>query len=584
MANPIHRRRLISRSRDVRLERSVRPVMERVEGRLLLAGDVFTVNSTGISLSGTGTSGTLPYVISLANADTNSDGSEIVFNPAVFSSSSPQTISVGATLTLSGTSGPEVIDGPGAGVVSISGGHAFQVFDVESGVTATISGLTITNGSAAYGGGVDNFGELTLTECTISGNSALRFGGGMCNRAGTASLSGCTIVGNHVGAFPGGYGGGLGILGAAAATLNGCVISGNTALYNGGGVWNEQAVSLYDCTISGNTAGSDGGGLCPDKSTAALTDCTISGNVAGAGGGDYGGGGLLLDEASATLTSCTISGNSAPTGGGVFLYNGVATSQATLTDTIVAGNTTTGGGPSDIAGTAGFTNGLTGSFNLIGTGGSGGLTTNNAGNIVLTSLGNLGLGPLADNGGPTLASNNGLPTPTMALLTGSAVIQNGTTAYYTGTTNPITTDQRGLPLDAPKPDIGAYQVQPPPAATTEPATAVTSTAATLNANVDPEGSETMVWFVYGTDPSLATNTPTMPRQSIGGGTGFVPVERGADRAGAGRHLLLRSRCPKWRRNDRRRDPRFHHGDARPARRHDRGCVGQRHQRNAQCER
>jgi hypothetical protein len=71
------------------------------------------VNSTGSGTSGSGTSGTLPYVISQANANTNSDGSEITFDPTFFSTQ--QTIDVEATLVLSETSGSEVIEGPEAG-------------------------------------------------------------------------------------------------------------------------------------------------------------------------------------------------------------------------------------------------------------------------------------------------------------------------------------------------------------------------------------------------------------------------------------------------------------------------------------
>ena len=72
------------------------------------------------------------------------------------------------------------------------------------------------------------------------------------------------------------------------------------------------------------------------------------------------------------------------------------------------------------------------------------------GNIVLTSLTDLGLAPLANNGGPT---------QTMALLPGSPAIGAGVIADYPGTTTPITTDQRGDPLDTPNPDIGAFQTQ-----------------------------------------------------------------------------------------------------------------------------
>ena len=47
----------------------------------------------------------------------------------------------------------------------------------------------------------------------------------------------------------------------------------------------------------------------------------------------------------------------------------------------------------------------------------------------------------------------------MALLPGSPAIGAGVIADYPGTTTPITTDQRGLPLDSPSPDIGAFQSQ-----------------------------------------------------------------------------------------------------------------------------
>ena len=87
---------------------------------------------------------------------------------------------------------------------------------------------------------------------------------------------------------------------------------------------------------------------------------------------------------------------------------------------------------------------------MIGTGGSGGLADGVDGNIVLTSIANLGLAPLGNFGGPT---------QTIALLPGSPASGAGVIADYPGTTTPITTDQRGEPLDTPNPDIGAFQTQ-----------------------------------------------------------------------------------------------------------------------------
>ena len=116
------------------------------------------------------------------------------------SSPSQQTITLGATLVLSETAGPEVIDGPGAGLVTVSGGGAVSVFEVDSGVTASLSGLTISGGSTAgNGGGLYNYGTTTLTNCTVSGNSAAESGGGLWNGGSgpaTLTLADCTISGN----------------------------------------------------------------------------------------------------------------------------------------------------------------------------------------------------------------------------------------------------------------------------------------------------------------------------------------------------------------------------------------------------
>ena len=51
------------------------------------------------------------------------------------------------------------IDGPGANTLDISGNSAFQVFNIASGVNATVAGLTVTEGfSESNGGGIDDSG------------------------------------------------------------------------------------------------------------------------------------------------------------------------------------------------------------------------------------------------------------------------------------------------------------------------------------------------------------------------------------------------------------------------------------------
>ena len=57
------------------------------------------------------------------------------------------------------------IDGTGQTVV-VDGNNDGSVFTVNSGVTASISLLTIRHGNAANGGGINNSGILTVTNST----------------------------------------------------------------------------------------------------------------------------------------------------------------------------------------------------------------------------------------------------------------------------------------------------------------------------------------------------------------------------------------------------------------------------------
>ncbi len=259
----------------------------------------------------------------------------INFDPTAFAT--PQTITLtSGQLELSDTTGTETITGPAAGV-TVNGGGASRVFQVDSGVTASISALTITGGnSASLGGGLYNLGTTTLTNCTITGNSA-RNGGGL-NNHGTA-------------------------------TLNSCTISNNTAAFSGGGLQTAGGtLKLTNCTVSGNSAGTNGGGLYSSNGgTATLLDCTLSGNMAGG------------------------------EGGGLYNHVGDTSSHATVTfgNTIAAGNTTGNLGP-DVFGSF-----VSKGHNLIGeTDGSTGWVSSDLTGTIAAPLNPL-LAPLGNYGGPT---------------------------------------------------------------------------------------------------------------------------------------------------------------------------------------
>jgi len=63
---------------------------------------------------------------------------------------------------------------------------------------------------------------------------------------------------------------------------------------------------------------------------------------------------------------------------------------------------------------------------------------------------------------------------------------------------------------------------PPPAATTDNVTTITTTGATFLGTVNPNGFSTEAWFEYGLDNSLATSDNTAP-QPVGSGTSDVEV-------------------------------------------------------------
>ena len=103
----------------------------------------------------------------------------------------------------------------------------------------------------------------------------------------------------------------------SSPTITNCTISGNSAGYAGGGIYcNYSSPMLTDCTISGNSA-YYGGGICCDYSSPMLTNCIISGNSS------YRGGGICCGfSSSPTITNCTISGNStSDSGGGIWCYD-----------------------------------------------------------------------------------------------------------------------------------------------------------------------------------------------------------------------------------------------------------------------
>ncbi len=436
------------------------------------ASSSYVVSSTADTLD----AGTLRTGVNWADISTNPN-LENLFDPA------PNTVNFTATGTIAlsggalalsnngGTNVQKSIQGPGSGMLTISGNGASGVFSVASGVTASITGLTVTGGlTQTDGAGIDNAGALTISGLAVTNNSG-RFGGGIENEStGTLSVSNSSFSGNEASSGGGAinnfnqltlsndtFTGNEGFLGGALAnqangslSIDESTLSSNTAITQGGGISNLGTLTISNSSVVSNTSDAAGGGIEQGSTgTLSVTNTTIAFNSATKGGG-------ISTSGPITLINVTIADNSlaslADTGGGLDLETG---GKVGLYNSIVAQNTAGTGAfapASDISVLNGGSLVPNSSYNLIGTGGSGGLSSGgNTSNQVGVK------NPLL----ATSLQTGGGVTQSLALLAGSPAIDAGA-ATIVGVDVPDV-DQRGA-LRGPEGlnagstvDIGAYE-------------------------------------------------------------------------------------------------------------------------------
>lgn len=408
---------------------------------LLPAATAAALSYPVTSTADTESKGTLRASIKEANAHTGADTIPI---------ETTGTIQLGGPLQV--IFDPVSIFGPGAGQLEVrradAAGAGFSIFGFSTDAGGSyVSGLTVSNGQAAFGGGIRNAeGSLELSGVRVKGNEAVAAGGADDRAEGG------------------------GVYSEGPLTVHASLIVGNVARASdgttetvaaGGGVAAFDSLTMGTTTVSGNRAEASGGGgiavaqggglLTPDETEIELS--TISGNsVAAEDGGTQThavGGGITAFEAK--LTSVTVTGNSATSSGGAFGANLDAFMTAVVRNTIL----------SRPLGEAGNCSGETvsGGYNLD----EDGSCEFEAGSDLVKVA--AGLDPvLRDNGGPT---------PTHALLSGSVAIDRGN-SFGNGI------DQRGAarPSDFPAignkeggdgSDIGAFELQVPSDAVTLPA-------------------------------------------------------------------------------------------------------------------
>lgn len=342
------------------------PVLTAALGALMLAVVASPARAGTFEVTNTNDSGTGSLRQAITEANANGDADTIEINAT-------GTVVLGGAL-------PELttdmgIVGPGADQLTVKRSEAlgtpvFRIFTVGEAATVSISGVTVTNGLATYcgeydstcGGGIGNYGTLTVTGSTITENSTpdyggdfgLSFGGGIytdtdstltvedstvsgnssdyvgggivsdgiANTGGTITVTGSTISGNTAGDAGG-------ISSNGPLTITGSTISGNTAEFGYGGGIDKGAggpFAVTDSTISGNTAELEGGGIHHRNSSLTVEGSTITGNTAGFDGGgihSYIDASITDPTIITTISNTTVSGNSAGSGGGVFSDSGL---------------------------------------------------------------------------------------------------------------------------------------------------------------------------------------------------------------------------------------------------------------------
>jgi len=175
----------------------------------------------------------------------------------------------------------------GGGLITLDAGGNFEVMAVLNSpgapvLTATLDGLTLKNGrSAAEGGGIliGSLNAVTIRNSTITGNATTFDGdGGGIKNFGTLTLVNSTV-------------------------------DGNTADGKGGGIWNDGILTVQGSAITNNVA-ENAGGIYHGGINMAVMRSTISGNTSvGIGVG------AVISTGDFQLISSTVTRNSGFVGG-----------------------------------------------------------------------------------------------------------------------------------------------------------------------------------------------------------------------------------------------------------------------------
>lgn len=179
---------------------------------------------------------------------------------------------------------------------------------------AIISGITITNGLHDTGGAIKvmNASSPTISNCIIKGNFARQNGGGIYTTGGQPTITGCIIDQNRSGL----YGGGV-YFDAGTPFISGCTIMNNQARSGGGMHGNDASITLTWAILRDNHVLQSGGGAAFISGIHEITNSLIHNNSSQGEGG-----GLSITNGYSTILNTTVAHNESISGGGISIVFG----------------------------------------------------------------------------------------------------------------------------------------------------------------------------------------------------------------------------------------------------------------------
>jgi predicted outer membrane repeat protein len=263
---------------------------------LRATSNIITVNNRTdpASTSGNGFC-TLREAINNANAASDTSGGDCAPGTGTdtikFSVSGTITLVQGTLPAIANSSpGSLTIDGSGQ-TITVDGANSFRVLQVNGGATLSLNSLTIAhgNGGAGDGGAIYNVGtSLTITNCTLSGNSSTTSGGSeggaILSSGSVLTVDNSNFSDNSAGLVQNNGSGGA-IAAGGTATITNSTFSGNSASV-GGAIFDldaENNVTVRNSTFTTNSAFNNGGAIA--CSGVLITNSTFNGNTAGVNGG-----------------------------------------------------------------------------------------------------------------------------------------------------------------------------------------------------------------------------------------------------------------------------------------------------------